>query len=466
MSNNIFVEFIEKYRNDPVSFVREILGSEPDPWQKELMEAYLVERACFVKSGHGVGKSTCASWIMLHHMVCGSYPQKTVCTAPTNSQLQDALFAEFKTQLGMLPVALKNLFEVFSDRVVLKSDPSGSFLSVRNSRKENPESLQGVHSSGKVLLVVDEASSIPQEVWDSAGGSLSGNATLICLGNPTRSEGYFYDAFMKHRGKYWTKTVSCEDSPRVSKEYCEEMADRYGKDSSTYQIRVLGEFPSTSEDTIISNELVESAVMRDVQPTKGPVIVGLDIARFGSDRSALCKRVGNTVIEPIKSWAKLDTMALTGAVYNEYQKDRENNLDWEFIYADVVGIGAGTCDRLSELGLPVIGINTGESASLSGQYKNLRCELWHKAKDWFEKRHCRIPRDERLMFELCSPRYTYESSGKIRMETKSEMKKRLGHKGSPDFGDAFVLTFSGTNATSQGLSQSWSKPIKRNLQVI
>ena len=461
-STNIFTEFIEKYKGDPVRFVQEILEAEPDPWQKELLEASLTERLLAVKSGHGTGKSTCCAWLMLWHML-SFYPQKTVCTAPTASQLFDALFAELKSQLLRLPPALKNLFEVFSERIVLKSDPSGSFISCRTARKEQPEALQGIHSD-KVLLIVDEASSVDNTIFEAAGGSLSGNCSLIMVGNPTRSEGYFYDAFKKLKHRWWLKTVSCEDSPRVTKEYLEEMEERYGSDSSTYAIRVLGNFAETSDDTIISNGLVETAVSRDVDPTgNAPIVWGLDVARFGSDKSALCKRQGNTVMEPIKSWAKIDTMNLMGAVNQEFQDDRQKNKEPQEILVDVIGAGAAIVDRGLELGLPVIGINTGESASLSGQYKNLRCELWHRAKEWFELKHCRIPRDERLMFELCSPRFSYESTGKIRMETKEEMKKRIGHRGSPDYADSFVLTFAGTSAVIAGSGSGWSKPLKRNI---
>ncbi|QDP52175.1 MAG: putative terminase large subunit [Prokaryotic dsDNA virus sp.] len=461
---NVFTEFIGKYKNDPIQFVRDILEEEPDPWQKKVMQESLKSRLLAVKSGHGVGKSTCAAWLMMHHMLC-YYPQKTVCTAPTASQLFDALFAELKSQLTRLPPALQKLFEVFSERIVLKSDPSGSFISCRTARKETPEALQGIHSD-KVLLIVDEASSVDDAIFSAAGGSLSGNATLLLLGNPTRPEGYFYDAFTRLKDRWWTLTVNCEESPRVKKEYIDEMAERYGSDSNTYRIRVLGEFAESSDDTIISNELVESAVTRDVDPTEGGISWGLDVARYGSDKSALCKRRGNTILEPIKSWAKLDTMKLMGAINAEYKKAQEDQVAPVEILVDVIGIGASIVDRGMELGLPVVGINTGESASLSGQYKNLRCELWHKAKEWFEQRHCRIPRDERLMFELCSPRYSFESSGKIRMETKEEMKKRIGHRGSPDFADAFVLTFAGNAATTAGLGASWQKPLMRNIPGI
>ena len=426
----------------------------------------MTERLCAIKSGHGIGKSTCCAWLMLHHMLC-FYPQKTVCTAPTASQLFDALFAELKSQLLRLPPALQQLFEVFSERIVLKADPSGSFCSARTARAENPDSLQGIHSAN-VLLICDEASSVSNAIFEAAGGSLSTpNSKLVMVGNPTRSEGYFYDAFTKLSDRYWTRTVSCEDSSRVTPEYIEEMEERYGRDSGVFSVRVLGNFAETTEDTIISNSLVEAAVSRDVDLSEtAPIVWGLDIARFGSDKSALCKRQGNHVIEPIKSWAKLDTMALTGAVHAEYTKAQAEDKVPVEILCDSIGVGAGCCDRMRELNMPAIDVNTGESASVSGQYKNLRAELWHKAKEWFEQLNCRIPRDERLMFELCSPRYTYESTGKIRMETKSEMKKRIGHKGSPDFADSFVLTFAGTSAIMSGASGGWSKPLKRNLPNI
>ena len=154
MSDSTFVDFIGRYKNRPVQFVQDVLGQTPDTWQATLMEAAIPKndfnpnsghRLCAAKSGHGVGKSTCAAWIAIHNIVC-YYPQKTVITAPTSSQLFDALFAELKSQMIRLPPVLKNLFETYSDRVTLKSDPSGSFISCRTSRKETPESLQGIHS--------------------------------------------------------------------------------------------------------------------------------------------------------------------------------------------------------------------------------------------------------------------------------------------------------------------------------
>ena len=159
-------------------------------------------------------------------MLC-YYPQKTVCTAPTASQLFDALFAELKSQLTRLPPALQKLFEVFSERIVLKSDPSGSFISCRTARKETPEALQGIHSD-KVLLIVDEASSVDDAIFSAAGGSLSGNATLLLLGNPTRPEGYFYDAFTRLKDRWWKLTVN-DSGNLVTTELTGTMIDSEGR---------------------------------------------------------------------------------------------------------------------------------------------------------------------------------------------------------------------------------------------
>jgi hypothetical protein len=119
------------------------------------------------------------------------------------------------------------------------------------------------------------------------------------------------------------------------------------------------------------------------------------------------------VLEPPKTWKNLDLMALTGAIMHEWEftdpKDRPAE-----ILVDSIGLGAGVVDRLRELKLPARGINVGESPAFKGQYMNLRAELWAKAKAWLEARDCKLPRDERLVNELSSPRYSFMSNGKLK----------------------------------------------------
>lgn len=466
-NKNAFDEWLERYAPDPVLFVQEVLGVDPDEWQIGFLRAIAAgHRKISVRSGHGVGKSTASAWAMLWYFMTRS-PVKVVVTAPTSAQLFDAMFAELKRWVLMLPGPLQDLLTVKQDRVVFNVAPDEMFISARTSRAEQPEALQGIHSE-YVMLVADEASGVPEQVFEAAAGSMSGhNAVTLLLGNPTRSSGFFYDTHNRLSSEWKTFRVSCVDSPRVSGEYVEEMKSRYGEESNAFRIRVLGEFPRSDDDTIIPMELLEQAKQRDVSPSKTvPMVWGLDVARFGSDSSSLCKRRGNTVVEPPRVWRNLDLMQLTGAVVAEYEA--QNVADKPVsILVDSIGLGAGVVDRLNELGLPAVGVNVAESPSFSPNqtYANLKAELWYKAKAWFERRDCRIPDDGRLIAELATVRYAFTSSGKTRVESKEDIKKR-GLK-SPDCADSFVLTFADEAATAiYGSSrdrQSWGKPLRRNV---
>ena len=464
---NVFEEWVERYQNNPVAFVDEVLGVTPDKWQiKFLMAIAKGNRRVSVRSGHGVGKSTASAWAMLWYFMTRS-PVKVVVTAPTSSQLFDAMFAELKRWVLQMPQPLQDLVTVKQDRIVFNAAPDEMFISARTSRAEQPEALQGIHSDN-VMLVADEASGVPEQVFEAAAGSMSGhNAVTLLLGNPTRSSGFFYDTHNRLSNEWVTFRVSCVDSPRVSTEYVDEMKSRYGEESNAYRIRVLGEFPRSDDDTIISMELIEAAKNRDVAPTQyAPMIWGLDVARFGSDSSSLTKRKGNTVTEASRVWRNLDLMQLTGAVVAEYEAQKPEDKP-ESIMVDSIGLGAGVVDRLKELGLPAVGVNVSESPSFSPNqtYANLKAELWYKCKAWFEKRDCRIPDDSRLTAELATVRYTFSSTGKTRVESKEDIKKR-GLK-SPDCADSLILTFAGDAATaiygSGGGSKSWAKPLRRNV---
>ena len=165
MAENPYVDFIKRYRNDPVGFVRGVFKQTPDPWQAEFLEAVANGvRKVSIRSGHGVGKSTGAAWAMLWFLTT-RFPVKIVVTAPTSAQLFDALFAEVKRWINESPVAIKELYEIKSDRVSLKAAPSEAFLSCRTSRSEQPESLAGIHSEN-VLLIADEASGVPESVFE------------------------------------------------------------------------------------------------------------------------------------------------------------------------------------------------------------------------------------------------------------------------------------------------------------
>ena len=464
MSDNPLTEFVLRYRDDPVLFVKEVLGAEPYDYQSEFLNAISSgERKMSVRSGHGTGKSTSASWAMLWFLLL-RFPNKVVVTAPTSSQLFDALFAELKRWINELPPHLQQLLTVKSDRVELTSAASEAFISARTSRAETPEALAGVHSEN-VLLVVDEASGVPEKVFEAAAGSMSGHsATTLLLSNPTRSSGTFYESQTRMSKSWWTRRWSCVESPLVSAEFVNEVRERYGEESNAFRIRVLGEFPMADDDTIIPFHLAHSATQRDIEMTPDiKPIWGLDVARFGTDKTALCKRYGNVVTD-IDAWQGLDLMQTVGRVMAEYEALPSSQRPTE-ILVDSIGVGGGVVDRLRELGVPVRGINVGEAPAMGKTYMNLRSELWFKTKGWLEDRSCKIPRNDQLVAELTGIRYAFTSSGKMKAESKDAMRKR-GLK-SPDLADALCLTMASDAVTAlSGNNNNWNKSIRRNLKGI
>jgi hypothetical protein len=261
------------------------------------------------------------------------------------------------------------------------------------------------------------------------------------IGNPNRSQGYFARAFKENRWLWHGLHWPWRHNPWSSPNYPEQMAREYGATSNVYRIRVLGEFPTSEDNSVIPLDLIEAAAGRDVDRTYGRSMVwGLDIARFGDDRCALVKRQGNHVTEPSKAWRHVDLMQTCGIVAREYGETPDGEKPVA-INADVIGVGAGVVDRLRELGLPIFGINVGETSTDADRFMRMRDELWWAGRDWFQRRDCKIPNDPALISDLVGPTYKLLSSGKLQVETKDDMKKR-GLK-SPDVADAFCLTFAG-----------------------
>lgn len=439
------VEVIRSWKEDPELFVRQAFEAVPETWQVDALKELRDYDRIAIKSGHGVGKSTFLAWAIIWWLLT-RYPAKAACTANTATQLSDVLWGELDKWHRRLPEGLRGLLELKSDRMELKEDPKQSFAVARTARKEQPEAFQGYHSPN-MLFVADEASGIDDIIFEVGKGAMSSpGAKTIMTGNPTRTQGYFYDAFHRMRGFWRTMTVPCSASSQVSQKYIEECKEEYGEDSNMFRVRVLGEFPQEGDNVIIPLHWCESAVGRNVQLIPSSAIVwGLDVARFGDDRTALAKRQANHLLEPVKWWAGKDLMQVAGIVANEFNTSARKP---DIIYVDAIGIGAGVADRLTELGLPVHAVNVSEVPAVGEKFMRLRDELWWMAREWFHSMSVQMPKDDRLMAELTLPTYSFTSGGKIKAESKDELKKRTargaGDLGkSPDLADAFCLTFAG-----------------------
>ena len=429
-----------------------------------------------VASGRGIGKSALVAWIILW-MLSTRLGSTVIVTANTEQQLRSRTWAELgkwltlsihshwfaKTATTIKPAAW------FEEALIrdLKIDTGYYYAQAQLWSEENPDAFAGIHSSYGVCLIMDEASGIPAPIYSVSEGFFSEptpNRFWFTFSNPRRNTGPFYDSFHSKRAFWKSEQIDSRDVEGTDKELFQRMIEQYGEDSTVSRVEVMGEFPKADDDTVIPMELINGAIDREVTLTASePIIWGLDVARFGGDNSALCIRQGNTVLEII-SFQSMDLMQLCGAIKNRYDDSTAIEQPQE-ILVDVIGLGSGVVDRLAEQNLPVRGVNVAEAPSTKKNYLNLRAELWFAVKDWLAQRDCRLPNNDELASELAAPQYKYTSSGKIKIESKDEMRKR-GIK-SPDKADALALTMASSAASFGGsqafMGYNFKKPLKSRI---
>jgi hypothetical protein len=242
-------------------------------------------------SGHGIGKSATCSWIILWFLYC-FYQSQVPVTAPTSHQMHDVLWKELSLWINRMPDGVKKLFEWQSDYVRMRYDPESWFARARTSTKENTEAIAGVHAD-HVCIVVDEASGVPEQVFNTAEGALtSGNTFIILISNGTQTTGYFFDSHHKNKADWQTFSFNSEQSPLVSHDYIVTLATRHGRDGEEYKIRAKGGFPG--EDM-----LDDSGYVQLIPPNKiivmtedeegvfqGRCILGIDPAGEGKDKAS------------------------------------------------------------------------------------------------------------------------------------------------------------------------------------
>ncbi len=424
----------------PLEFAREVLGVSLWSKQQEVLAAVPEHRRVAVKSGNGLGKGFSAAVAVLWFVHCHD-PAVVLSTAPTFRQVRHILWRQIRRlyRPAQEPLGGKMLdtrWELAEDRYAmgLSADSAGEF--------------QGFHSSN-MFIVVDEAEGVKDEIFEAIEAIMTASEPrLLLIGNPTTVSGAFHRAFHQERLLYRTVTISALDSPNVqageivvpgltSDEWVQERKDIWGEENPIYRARVLGEFPDQAEDTLIRLSDIEAAV-GDRAETQGQtadpeVVLAVDVARFGSDRSVILRRRGH-LVEDIRVLRGLDTMQLAGWVITavkEFQPSR--------ICVDEIGVGAGVVDRLKEQGYPVRGINVSLRARQHSLFTNLRAEGYWRLRELFSSSQIQIPPDGQLIGELAALRYSYDSLGRIIIESKDSMRK--SGLPSPDKADALMLAF-------------------------
>lgn len=440
---------------DPVKFVYDVFGDgyrehtgfqlKLDGWQDKFLRDRSQKKA--VRACKNPGKTTgdaLEGWNFL-----ATRPDcNVIATSITGANLQDGLWKEMAKWQKYAPLLLR-AFEWTSQRIVCVDNPGEWFMSARTwSRSATPEeqgkALAGVHSDF-VLFLLDEAGGIPDAVAITAEAALGSGieSRIILTGNPTDLEGPLYRACVKNR-KGWsiheiTGDPDREDrAPRVSKQWAEDTIAEFGRDSNYVRINVLGEFPLSSANALLSPDDVLAAMRRDPDEAvyqHAARVLGVDVARNGGARSVLFERQGVLYRKPriYRDLAPHGLMTLAGHVA-EWARSREP--DAEFV--DETGLGGGVVDRCRQLKVKnLYGVNFSEAARQPRRFRNRRAEMWWNFATHV-KREGALPELPELVTELSGVRYRTDGQGRIELEAKDEIEKRLGF--SPDIGDAGALT--------------------------
>lgn len=418
------------FRDDPVGYVQCVFGAEPDDWQRTALQIMASQQRLAVASGHGVGKTALTSWL-IHWFISTRPDPQIVVTANTKNQLDSKTWRELAK--WNQKAINGGWFTHSATRFALKEAPDTWFASAIPWTENNSEAFAGTHEDN-VLNVFDEASSIPDVIWDVVEGSMTtAGAKWAAFGNPTRNTGRFRECWGRFRHRWATMQVDSRTAKQADRAQIDAWIADYGLDSDFVKVRILGEFPSQSANQFISTADVDKCIAYKAEGCEAmPKILAADIARFGDDQSVICKRQGRKV-GPFKSWRGLDLMASADRIAKEID-------EWEPDAAviDETGIGAGVVDRLTQLGYDVFGFNGGERPNDADTYKNRRVEIWGLMRDALRSR-LELPDDYDLKQDLIGPEYSFTSSQQLMLERKEDMKRR--GLSSPDKGDALAMTW-------------------------
>ncbi|HEX4919323.1 MAG TPA: terminase [Candidatus Bathyarchaeia archaeon] len=460
-------EWQKLYRSDPYGFAlaafpwdvehSPIYGRHLEPWQQELLEsvrdrlktpAQAIREATV--SGNGVGKSALVSILIIWALTTAD-DTRGVITANTETQLKTKTWAELGKWFNMLEPGVRDCFKLTATAMFSRFEDKDRVwrIDMVPWSENNVVAFQGLHNEGKrILMIYDEASGIPDGIWEAGDGCMTDANTerIWCVfGNPNLPKGRFRECFAggKFSGTWHSRKVDSRTISFTDKGELERWVKEWGEDNDFVRVRVRGEFPRAGTMQFISDEVAANAAEREASiHIRDPLVLGVDVARFGDDQSVIYFRKGRDgrTLPPLL-FRGIDTMTLAGKVsevYLEYRADA--------VFVDGGGVGGGVVDRLRQLHVPVLDVQFGGKPDglgfLTGdegvKYANKRAEIWGAMRQWLSSGGI-IPNDPELRSQLTNLQYGFNVNNAIQLEKKEDMKKR--GLSSPDIADALAITF-------------------------
>lgn len=448
---------IGSFSLDPVGLVKYVFPWDSDTlkapgprtWQGEILEdigkhlsnpetryqPYMTA----VASGHGIGKSALISMIV-HWAMSTCEDCKVSITAGTGTQLATKTAPE--VQKWFRQAINSHWWDINATSIRVK-DPLHQAMwraDFVTWSIQKPDAMAGAHNQGKrIVLIFDEASAIDDVIWETTEGALTDEDTeiiWIAFGNPTRNTGEFYRA-ITGANRWHKRQIDSRTVEGTNKALLDAQVKEWGEDSDRARVRIRGEFPRGGSTQFISGDLVAHARKRIADGYKSmPVILGVDVARFGDDRSIICKRQGRKA-EFIGKFYGIDTQNLGGKVQKAIDEQKP-----DAVVIDGDGIGGAVYDFLKARGYDrktvLVEFHGGGSPHDIHAHMNKRVEIWSAMKEWLAG--AQIPDEAEIETDLTGPDYGYHpTKGYLTLESKDDMKSR--GVDSPDLGDALAMTF-------------------------
>lgn len=500
INQNEFLQAYKEWQKDWNKFAKYVLKANLDEDQKRILSAIQNERRVSVRSGNARGKdfvaavaSLCFLYLTVYDVDENKYKStKVINTAPTGRQVKNIMMPEISklfARSGMPGTLLSDGIRFEQHEI------KDWYLIGFKAGNDNIEAWSGLHASN-VMAVITEASGIEQTTYESIEGILQGNSRLLLIFNPNRKQGETYNSQssplykkfvlnslnapnVKNKILYLEGKITKEELDKryipgqVDYEWINEKIMKPGwvtriaesdvnhaemdfewnglwyRPTDLFRVKVLGEFPKESENQLIPLSWVEAAIERYYKEMEKPsvknegLVIGVDIAGLGRDMTVFCKRKGNYVY-PFEEYSKLQNMEIAGRIKTHLMSNPNS-----MAVIDTIGEGAGVYSRLEEQGIKNIA-SCKFSANAHGlkdkigafEFENLRAYLFWNIRDWLNPEYgenpCLPPNDE-LIEELVTVQYKIQSNGKIIIEKKDDIKKRLGR--STDKLDALAYTF-------------------------
>ncbi len=394
-----------------------------------------------ISSGHGIGKSTITAWIVNWIMSTRPNAVGTV-TANTFPQLETKTWAAIKKWTALSANA--HWWKVTDGAMRHEKHRDTWYCTPQTCKEENSESFAGQHAASSTsFYIMDEASGIPDKIYEVAEGGLTDGEPMIFLfGNPTKNTGKFYRViFGSETNRWMSRIIDSRDVAISNKALIEEWRNDYGENSDWFRVRVRGLHPRASDVQFIDSERVEAAQERiPFHFPDDPLVVGLDVARGGDDNCVFWFRRGADAasIPPIVipgEQVRDSTSLITRAVH--VMDTKYGGVKPAMMFVDGTGIGGPIVDRIHQMGYRnVVEVQFGGRAP-DDRYGNMRAYMWAQMRDWLLKGS--IPKGHRVAIEATIPGYRHDSHDRLFLEKKEEMKKR--GEASPDCADSLALTF-------------------------